>query len=149
MKRLPTLRLKKRVYQKSGDGLCFTACVASLLGLELEDVPCFWTDDKGMSCSAKEWLKRQGYVWWELKWDREDLGTQHEPVPAIVTGKSPRGVMHAIICEFFTMNGFHALLPLHDPHPSGAGIKEPLWMGFLLPLHSRITPVDLLTTKQE
>ena len=140
--RAPTIMVRKRVYQKEGDGLCFSACIASLMGVSLSDVPCFWEQDGDrkrrvdMSQSAKRWLRECGYVWWELKWDRDDLGTQHDPVPSIVSGESPRGIMHAIVCEFFTMPDTkqHAVQMIHDPHPSGAGIKEPLWIGWLLPL---------------
>lgn len=143
--RAPKIRVKKKVFQNKGDGLCFSACIASLMGISLTDVPCFWDDDKGdrtkradISDNARQWLKDQGYVFWELRWDREELGCQHEPCPCILSGKSPRGVMHAVVGEFFTiedgeMKGHHAAQMIHDPHPSNVGIKEILWIGFLLP----------------
>jgi len=146
--RAQTLDVRRKVHQNDGDGLCFSACIASLMGLRLEDVPCFWDDDRGdsrradMSDSAKAWLKSQGYVYWELRWDGE-LGCQHEPCPCILSGRSPRGIMHAVVGEFFIiddgdMKGHHGVQMIHDPHPSKAGIKEVEWIGFLLP--TRITP---------
>jgi len=109
------------------DGNCFSACLASILEISIEDVPLFlgpywddflpWLADRGLSAS---------------------LYRRDELVPhgfAIAGGPSQRfaGRMHACVAY----NG----IVIHDPHPSRDGLpsgvteyvvihgprREPMW----------------------
>jgi len=111
------------------DGDCFSACVASILEISIEDVPLFlgphgdaflpWLADRGLSASLYE--RRRG--------DRVPRGF------SIAGGPSERfaGRMHACVA----LDG----IVVHDPHPSRDGLpsgvteyvvihgpgREPMW----------------------
>ena len=97
-----------------GNGNCLAACYASLLEMPLWMVPpfdqMFGRSDWGHRID--EWLHRLGYerVWLE--------GHQVDKLPEfyIATGRSARGVRHAVIYS-------HGELA-HDPHFSGTGIES-------------------------
>jgi len=112
----------KPVYQTIFDnkiGNCLQACVASILELELEDVPNFmeagddWADEYGrfmfrfglqLLTLDRDALLRQD-VWWP--------GGYH-----IISGDSPRGDwQHSVV-------GYEGEM-VHDPHPEGGGLVEP------------------------
>ena len=119
-------------------GNCWSACLASLLEISLEEVPHFatapdvWEDRQGRGVTwltaTLDWLNSKGL---KAKW--KSLPEAHllpyeeynrgipVGVPVILSGHSLRyeGCLHATIAVFdgkaFTM--------LHDPHPSRAGLK--------------------------
>jgi hypothetical protein len=108
----------------SAEGNCFSACVASILEIPLEDVPQFMVGDWWANFTA--WCEPRGIIpkywpargWCDLDPVRVFLG-----VPtgyAIMSGESPRhpGVLHAVVA----LDGAIA----HDPHPSRAGIRGDL-----------------------
>lgn len=100
-------------------GNCYSACVASILGLPLENVPNFCAIDDDWFVKANEWLHENcGVV--VLSFSGEDPLVNHqqeygESVVYIATGRSPRGDWHHSV---LWKNG----CVLHDPHPSRAGI---------------------------
>lgn len=91
-------------------GNCLQAAVAAALGLPLEAVPHLgtfaWWDT-----AMKLWLRGRGL---------DARQVEHvPPIPqerCIVTGKSPRGVYHAVVGE-------HGRVAW-DPHPSRGGLVE-------------------------
>lgn len=107
-------------------GNCFRACIASLLEIPIDEVPNFNAEP------VKDWHMR--YAAWLNK---RGLGVCHLGTPAfltvagvkdayfIVSGKSPRGIDHAVIYKGPKM--------VHDPHPSGGGV-EPDTVDILFPL---------------
>ena len=132
---------------RAGDdaGNCLQACVASLLGLPLEDVPNFaavpegGTDGKSHWFFAFErWLRDRDLgvsVWYPTR------GCDWYMAPeslAIASGKSPRGdFQHSVVVR--VTDGAEPEL-VHDPHPSRAGLAGPakeLWL-----LH-RLDPVQV------
>lgn len=112
-----------KLYSKDGghNGNCFAAVLASMLDLPLWMVPPFeegfgrseWYEDR-----ANEWLSRV----FALKMVKLE-GHPVEVLPKfyVASGKSARGVSHAVIYS----NGELA----HDPHPSDSGIEsvERVW----------------------
>lgn len=106
------------------EGNCFTACVASLLELSLDDVPWFMTPDDGRWLERLQaWCGTRGLAakYWPARgWCDED--PEARPflgVPtglAIMSGESPRnaGVFHAVIARAGAL--------VHDPNPSRAGV---------------------------
>lgn len=95
-----------------GNGNCLAACYASLLEMPLWMVPPFdqMFGRNDWSHRLDEWLARLGY---ERAWLE---GHQIDKLPEfyIATGRSARGVRHAVIYS-------HGKLA-HDPHFSGTGI---------------------------
>lgn len=92
-------------------GNCLQAAVASILELNLNEVPHFVSDPRDdWRENMIEWLKTKGYGF---------FGTYslfYESGYCIACGMSPRGVVHAVIY----LNGELA----HDPHPSRSGIEK-------------------------
>lgn len=98
---------------------CFQACVATILGLPIDEVPeacdgAKWDWDK-----FQDWLAGRGFQAIEITF--ENGGTIYpvrKPVPCIVTGNSPRECVtgrHAVVGELLGLEGFRLL---HDPNPS-------------------------------
>lgn len=96
-------------------GNCFPACVASILGLQLDDVPFFSTESQqAQLADANRWLKPRGY---RLEMVRNTRRHKHpKGVYYIMRGRSPRmaGQYHMVV-------GKEGKL-VHDPHPDNTGI---------------------------
>lgn len=104
-------------------GNCFSACVASILGLTLADVPYFMGDapmdepDGGWFDRFADWLEPHGFypVFFRL----DDQGLWRPPGLHILSGRSPRAPegkdwQHSVVARRREI--------VHDPHPSRAGI---------------------------
>lgn len=103
-------------------GNCFAACVATIFGLGIDDVPNF--------CAHQDWQKRcadwfgeRGFAVLRLTIAAADLDDGraiiNEWLPgtlAIVTGKADRGLLHATVWRGGEL--------VHDPHPSRAGLLD-------------------------
>lgn len=119
------------------EGNCFAACVASLTGVPLEDVPPFCSRE-GWWEAFCEWLEQRG--WYPIAGE----GAPHEMIVGyvIVSGPANRGLDHATIWR-------HGAL-VHDPHPSRDGLlsapidPEPMFLRHpadaVLTHHQRATP---------
>ena len=103
-------------------GDCLRACVATVMGLAIEDVPHFvqyrqhpagtepllwWWALVGFA-SAHGW--RVGYV------ERQSPDEVGPEGVALASGISPRGHLHVVVVEDGAL--------VHDPHPSRGGITE-------------------------
>lgn len=98
-------------------GNCLSACVASYLGLDLEDVPHFAEYPAGEFCEGDAWWHL--YVGFMAGHGRElvelDDPTDARPGEVVfVCGPSERGVLHQVLYRDGTL--------WHDPHPSRAGL---------------------------
>ena len=91
-------------------GNCMEACFASLLEIDISEVPEF-VDKDGWYEEVLEWLHTQGHHM--FCWDSDkNLEGFH-----IAVGDSPRGdFQHCVIYDNDKM--------VHDPHPSRAGLKK-------------------------
>jgi hypothetical protein len=100
-------------------GNCFPACVASLLGLSLNEVPFFsMASQKAQLKAANEWLKPRGLNLMHISNNRRHQhprGTTYY----IMKGLSPRykGAYHTVIGKDNKI--------VHDPHPDNTGIVGP------------------------
>lgn len=89
-------------------GNCLQAAVASLLGLQLEEVPHFLeTDD--WSRSLTDFARARG---WRIRYDDQS------PTFGLVFGRSPRDEMHAVVYRDHHM--------AWDPHPDRTGLATRL-----------------------
>ena len=92
-------------------GNCLSACMASLLHLETDDVPYLQSDDvEPQVAKFATWLKQYGLYPMVLG------PNAHVPGFYILCGYSPRGRgTHAVVACGDTL--------IHDPHPSREGIR--------------------------
>lgn len=106
------------------NGNCFAACIASVLDLELDEVPnfCAFQRPRDWWRETQIWLAARGLapVEFRVKDDAGNWFPRISPlyvnVLCILGGKSPRGSFdHAVVGET-TDDGFRLL---HDPHPEG------------------------------
>lgn len=110
-------------------GNCFSACLASLFELSIDEVPNFFEvagyDDADWWGAVRAWLGIRGYgvMFLELK-DPAHLKLFSGWI--IVSGKSARGLDHATIWRDGVM--------VHDPHPSQCGIIAPDGVDMIYPL---------------
>lgn len=114
---------------KPGDpkttGNCMAACVASLLEMDLDDVPNFAANPKDTWwMDFQEWLYHRGWVAVVLD------GDYPWPGYSAASGQSPRGDFKHLVIH---LNGKLA----HDPHPDGTGLEgEPEDQWILVPLRA-------------
>lgn len=109
-----------------GKGNCFATCIACILDLPVERVPNFCGDhpesDGEWLRAANRWLAQFGLRYIEFTFG--DWVTDSHGLPGchvVVSGPGPRGCDHATVW----LDGKLA----HDPHPSGAGLIEPKFVG--------------------
>lgn len=143
--------MRKIMQTKFGlGGNCQSATVATLLGIQIDEVPDFWDGcelEEGISDEDKERLEKENgvrfqdnFVSFLAKFGLTsislgvDVGDHSEwvnsiskalpNVPLLVNGLSPRRYMHSVIW----MNGEL----WHDPHPEGGGVI-PSSISFIMP----------------
>src|SRR6185437_99642 len=116
---------------------CFSACLASVLGCSIENVP------SGADGASWDWDAVQ--LWLAAEFGLQLLevtfgegGTIYPipvRVPCIITGNSPRECVtgrHAVVAEAIGLDGFCVI---HDPHASNDGLDgEPTHACFCVPI---------------
>lgn len=117
---------------------CQSACLAMLLGLELDQVPNFTLAGEDNACyrAQAEWLAARGWALLTI------VPYQALPWPPargwyIAGGVSPRGHRHSVL--------FHNGEPWHDPHPDRGGISSVQDIDILMPLR----PFECVVAQQE
>ena len=114
-------------------GDCFSACVASIFELPIEEVPNFWEQTQDVSefwrLNNKWLMQNKGFkcIHFELlPKDRHVV----DDLLCIACAKSPRGKTdHAVVWK----NGL-----IHDPHPSSAGlVEEPNTFTIFVPINPK------------
>ncbi len=111
-------------------GNCFSACLASLFAMKIDDVPNFFHIAYDESAEAwwkavRGWLKDKGYGVMSLSPVNTDILSQYDGI-FIVSGKSCRGIEHAVLYQ-------HGKI-IHDPHPSKCGVESIECVDLLYPL---------------
>ncbi|SRR5260370_10758007 len=136
----------------SKHGNCLSAALASILELDIDEVPNFEVHEGDFAARVDAWLRPRGFAWMRTIEPRlirgpglQDVGrlpdtgaefVRHpmsDNVICMATGKSPRGeYCHSVVGHMVSSFNFEML---HDPHPSGAGLDGlPLCIEFLVPL---------------
>ena len=116
--------------ERDGNGDCWSACLASLLGIPITDVPAALCDDKGGSSdqtwATQTWLAARGLdVSWRDFTNPEcpalPMGVLGETV--VLVGPSPRSkfMQHAVLGAIESAAD-RRFTVVHDPHPSRLGI---------------------------
>jgi hypothetical protein len=105
-------------------GNCLAACVASLLHLDIADVPNVCEDGAGWVERLADWLQPRGLV--PLAFGGPPPSGFADAL-CIVSGQSPRGPwLHATVWRGDKM--------VHDPHPDRTGILDVSDTLLLVPL---------------
>ena len=101
-------------------GNCFSACLASLLEIPIEDVPFFLSEPGDVS--RFQWAERldawlEPFGLYALHFFADPARPGAFPgVLHIMTGMSPRGRPHAVIGK--------GRFVVHDPHPDKTGLSS-------------------------
>jgi len=118
-----------KIYQtKFGeDGDCFEACLASILEMDIKDVPHY--KEENWYFKYKEWLQSKDLDLLMVgAWSKEKGVEKFIPnVFAIATGTSPRNIKHAVV---YLKNKM-----VHDPHMSDDGLLDVSEMIYIIPKH--------------
>jgi hypothetical protein len=110
------------------DGNCQSACLAMMLGLEIDQVPNFTRmglNGNELRDAMNDWLRPFG-LWFItfVKWQGLPWPPKHGYF--IAGGVSPRGVRHAVIIKDGKL--------WFDPHPDESGIDDVTDVDVILPL---------------
>lgn len=111
-------------------GNCFSACLATVLGLKIDDVPNFFdvagSDHEAWWKAVRAWLKPRGYGIICISVS-SDLLYMLDGI-FIVSGPSPRlaGESHATV--------WYGRKHMHDPHPDNTGLSLIESIDLLYPL---------------
>lgn len=119
----------KKVYQtKFGkpEGNCFSACIASILEVGIDDVPCYHEDKGVWYRKYQQWLRSYKLDFVAIS-DWQGEGKEVCPnVYSIVGGISPRNLPHSVV--------YFGLDMVHDPHPEGGGVRDITEWIYLVPM---------------
>ena len=119
-----------KLHRPPQNGNCLNAAFASILEIDIEDIPHFedmMEHGKGQKGERSwfpallDWLEELGF--YLLQWDEP----VYLPCFFIANGPSPRGIEHSVVYKGTEM--------VHDPHPSGKGLKKIRSVWVLLPLN--------------
>lgn len=116
-------------------GNCYPACIASLLDIQLEEVPHFYQLHEGGSDEVRDaildWMHERDLACLCFEW-LDWIPRHFHGSLAIIGGQSPRGAWQRAVVGLVTRDGWRLI---HDPHPSSDGIVgAPQTAEFLLPL---------------
>jgi hypothetical protein len=140
---------KRFVHQdRFGDeGNCYSACLASVFGVPLTDVPNFHDiakgDDEAWFVAVRDWLRPKGFG--VMCVSTSEAGLEKYEGLLIVCGQSPRDPelnrLHAVVFERGAM--------VHDPHPDNTGILCVDSVDLLYPLDPSTLLLKAAETIQE
>lgn len=107
-------------------GSCFTACIASILEISLNDLPNFVEYNEKWILKLWDFLEPKGLTYTSVNWK---ANSPPERIPAgyhLINGYAPRGFRHSVI-------GFRGVM-IHDPFPRGNGLITVEDWGVIHPL---------------
>lgn len=113
---------------------CFQACVATVLGIPIDEVSTACDGEHWDFDAFQDWLAERGLQAIEIAFaNGGTIYPVRKPVLCILTGPSHRDCrtgQHAVVGEFIGFEGFNLL---HDPHPSDLWIDgEPTHVCFFV-----------------
>ena len=127
----------KPIFQRTADptiGDCFSACLATLLDLELEAVPRFkelFKDATPMMVAVRAWLRERGFGLLSFHAHALIATTPGTLVLAGGRSKSFPGGYHCVVGSF-DLNGNY--FTVHDPNPHRLGLDGAPIQFYLLTL---------------
>lgn len=118
-------------------GNCFSACLATLLGIGIDEVPeedLTWMEGIPSFEQVNAWVRPMGLAYFEVLWDDRSF-VPLDGVLGIAIGPGPRGCNHAVVVQVRKDEITCYLHFLHDPHPSGKYLISVDQIGFFLARH--------------
>jgi len=121
------MKFVKQTICNAINGNCFSACLASVLGLDIGDVPNFWDFldrslkgedlNKAWTTEVLKFLNLYGLSFILIRYEDRLFELYLKNTPVMVSGTSPRdpNVDHVVVY----LNG----KMIHDPYPEPLGIK--------------------------
>ena len=129
-----------------GKGNALQACIATALGLSLEQVPNFIDLPGDFYTHLRRFLAERGLGFMKIVLEENEIFKMpFDPGQAVclIAGKSPRG-SHKHICVGKIEDGVPIML--FDPHPDDTFIEgNPVWIGMFVSLD----PADFLIKNKE
>lgn len=113
------------------DGNCWAACVSSITGIPLADIPVPMCHEENWYEQCVKFLADREWFYLEVPAYAFCLTKNHPDTYIMVAGQSPRyDCLHAVVGQICSGR----VLFVHDPHPSGGFIVgDPTYYGFILP----------------
>lgn len=123
--------MKPVTQKREGEnGTCWTACIASILELDHDDVP-YFIDSKDFYGQTANWLRDKGYALIQIDVTGNNpfpYFWNNSPIWTIISGTSPRNKdwLHAVVGKNTT--------PYWDPHPDRTMIAgDPKYLYLIVP----------------
>jgi len=117
-------------------GNALQACVATVLGLELDDVPNFIAQEGDLYESLRNFLSTHGLGFMKINLNEDGtlpFAPGADSTLCLVAGQSPRGShKHVVVAEIpsFALKP----VPVFDPHPSNDFLQSFIWVGLFVAL---------------
>ena len=115
-------------------GNALQACIATVLGLGLSDVPNFISEPGDLYDNLRSFLSKRGLGFMKIMLDDKGclpFAPGGDRVTALLAGDSPRGAhRHVVVAEIPA--GETKPIPIFDPHPSGDYLRSHLWVGLFV-----------------
>ena len=134
---MASLSIPKKVYQDDfspGRGNALQACVASMFGLSLSDVPNFITMPEGYETAIKNfYLQQKKYgkcVKIKIDGSTTNISDEYNCMICILRGKSPRGDFGHVVVANHVANGKFEMV--HDPHPEATYLDSKEMYGWCI-----------------
>lgn len=108
-------------------GNCFSACLASILHLDIAEVPVFWNPETWVD-ELQAWLKPMGFCYMEA-WPEAVTSWKTSGLHGVCCGPTPRfggNVEHSCVAVDGSI--------VWDPHPDHTGLDSIHVIGFLVAL---------------
>jgi len=117
-------------------GNALQACVASILGLGLDEVPNFIAMPGDMYENLREFLATHGLGFMRLSLDNHGhlpFAPAAKKIHCLLAGDSPHGDhRHVVVAEVGPNDT--KVTPVFDPHPSGQFLTSQTWVGLFIAL---------------
>ena len=132
--------------QDLGSTNCFAVCMATILDVDVSEIPASADGATWDLDSTQKWLaKRYRMQILEITFgDSATIYPMSHKVPCIITGKSPRvceSGLHAVCAFTRGLEGFELW---HDPHPSDDFlVGDALFASFFVPIDPRAVKPEL------
>lgn len=131
----------KPIFQKENSNDCFAACIASILELDIKNIPKLYKSN--WPFIINEWLKPYDYFYADILGKHEELKDLWFEYCGwhIISGPGPRGVYHSVVAYKGSIR--------HDPYPGGLGIEinDKTEYGFLIPTNPSIISIPSICIK--
>lgn len=134
MSDLPHTITRVEQTKTGGEGNCWQACIAMLIGRTIDRVPALAAGTDNMStmiARTSKWLQASGHGLVLLDWHggRDRPGMPWINGPRIESGPGPRGLNHAIVIDHYGRK--------FDPHPDQTGLLASHDVAFIVSLPNR------------